>query len=106
MQRDYWYSVARGPQPLRQPGRVGRNAAQRTLRKLGGRKVATTACRSSSSRGDRARSLLDHVIQAAHGESIYRSARFSAGKLGEAVAGLHVTVLDDGSRPGGMGRAL
>src|SRR5512142_639723 len=40
-QRDYWYSVARTLQKLDAPEEVGRVAAQRTLRRLGARKVRT-----------------------------------------------------------------
>jgi PmbA protein len=38
-----------------------------------------------------------------NGDSIYRGASFLAGKLGEKVAGENVTVVDDGTMPGGFG---
>ena len=38
MQRDYWYSVSRRRSALESPEAVGRKAAERTLRKLGGAK--------------------------------------------------------------------
>ena len=41
MQRDYWYSVARNLGRLESPEAVGKVAAQRTLRRLGARKVKT-----------------------------------------------------------------
>src|SRR5205814_10672317 len=41
MQRDYWFSVARNLGRLESPERVGRVAAERTLRRLGARKVKT-----------------------------------------------------------------
>ena len=41
MQRDYWFSVARTMKKLESPEQVGRIAAQRTLRRLGARKVKT-----------------------------------------------------------------
>src|SRR5437763_10491980 len=41
MQRDYWYSAARSLAKLESPEAVGRIAAQRTLRRLGARKVPT-----------------------------------------------------------------
>ena len=41
MQRDYWYSVARRLSKLESPEQVGKIAAQRTLRRLGARKVKT-----------------------------------------------------------------
>jgi len=41
MQRDYWYSVARSLAKLDSAEQVGKEAARRTLRRLGARKVKT-----------------------------------------------------------------
>src|ERR1700704_6936155 len=41
MQRDYWFSVARTLKKLEAPEHVGKVAAERTLRRLGARKVKT-----------------------------------------------------------------
>src|SRR5207237_9497254 len=41
MQRDYWYSVARNLDRLESPENVGKVAAERTLRRLGAKKVKT-----------------------------------------------------------------
>ena len=41
MQRDYDYTSARNPQQLRHPEEVGREAAARTLRRLGARRPPT-----------------------------------------------------------------
>src|SRR6267378_1021981 len=41
MQRDYWYSVARSLKKLDPPEQVGTIAAERTIRRLGARKVKT-----------------------------------------------------------------
>src|SRR6185503_3145240 len=41
MQRDYWFSVARSLGRLESPEHVGKVAAERTLRRLGARKVKT-----------------------------------------------------------------
>ena len=38
-----------------------------------------------------------------NGDSVYRGASFLAGKLGEKIAGDQVTVIDDGTMPGGFG---
>ena len=48
MQRDYWYSVARTLAKLESPEEVGRIAAERTLRRLGARKIKTQKVPSSS----------------------------------------------------------
>jgi PmbA protein len=50
-----------------------------------------------------ARSLLGNIFDAVEGNSIYRSASFLAGKLGERIASENVTVIDDGTIPGLFG---
>ncbi len=102
MQRDYWYSVARRAGALENPEDVGRKAAERTLRKLGARKVATCHVPVIFD-PETARSLLGHVFEAVRGDAIYRSASFLTGKLGQKVAAENVTIVDDGLRPGGFG---
>jgi PmbA protein len=102
MERDYWYSTARDSERLESPEEVGRIAAQRTIRRLGAVKVDTQKCpiifdpRMS-------RSLLGEIFQAVDGRSIYRSASFLAGKLGEKIAIDGFTVIDDGTIPGLFG---
>jgi PmbA protein len=102
MQRDYWYSVARTLKKLEAPEEVGRIAAQRTLRRLGARKVKTAHV-PVVLEPLVARSLLEHVFGAVNGDAVYRGASFLAGKLGERVAGENVTIVDDGTLPGGFG---
>ncbi len=102
MQRDFWYSVARSIKLLDSPEEVGKVAAQRTLRRLGARKVKTSQVPVIFDPMV-ARSLLDSLAEAVNGDSIYRGASFLAGKLGEQVAGENVTVVDDGTMPGGFG---
>jgi PmbA protein len=102
MQRDYWFSVARTLKKLDPPEQVGRIAAERTLRRLGARKVRTAKVPvvfdplvSTS--------ILEHIFEGVNGDSVYRGASFLAGKLGEKIAGDNVTVIDDGTMPGGFG---
>ena len=102
MQRDYWYSVARSLGRLESPEHVGRVAAERTLRRLGARKVKTAQVPIVLDPLV-ARSLLDHIFEGVNGDSVYRGASFLAGKLGEKIAGDNVTVVDDGTMVGGFG---
>ena len=81
---------------------VGRIAAERVLRRLGARKVETQKV-PVVFEPRTARSLLDNIFEAVHGESIYRHASFLAGKLGEKVAAETLTVIDDGTLPGLFG---
>jgi len=102
MQRDYWYSVARSLSRLESPEKIGRIAADRTLRRLGARKVKTAHVPIVLDPLV-SRSLLDHIFEGVNGDSVYRGASFLAGKLGQKIAGENVTVIDDGTIPGGFG---
>jgi len=104
MQRDFWYSVARTLTKLDTPEHVGKIAAERTLRRLGARKVKTAKVPvvfdplvSTS--------ILEHIFEGINGDSVYRGASFLAGKLGQKIAGDNVNVIDDGTMPGGFGTA-
>ncbi len=102
MQRDYWYSVARSLAKLDSAEQVGKEAARRTLRRLGARKVKTAhvpVVLDPMVAG----SMLEHIFEGVNGDSVYRGASFLAGKLGEKIAGPNVTVIDDGTMPGGFG---
>ncbi len=102
MQRDYWYSVARTLAKLDSPEEVGRIAAERTLRRLGARKIKTQKVPIVFDR-QTAGALLDHIFDAVNGDAIYRHASFLAGKLGQKPFGGNLTVIDDGTIPGGFG---
>jgi PmbA protein len=102
MQRDYWYSAARTLAKLESPEEVGRIAAERTLRRLGARKIKTQKATLVFDR-QTAAGLLHHIFDAVNGDSIYRHASFLAGKLGEKVFGGNLTVIDDGTIVGGFG---
>ena len=102
MQRDYWYAIARSLKKLESPEQVGRIAAERTLRRLGARKVPTAKV-PIVLEPMVARSILDNIFEAANGDSIYRHASFLTGQLGKKIAGENVTVVDDGTMPGGFG---
>ena len=102
LQRDYWFAVARSLARLESPEEVGKVAAQRALRRLGARKVKTTRVPVVFD-PITAEALLGYLAEAVNGDAIYRGASFLAGKLGERVAGENVTVVDDGTLPGGFG---
>ena len=102
MQRDYWYSVARSLKKLESPEHVGQVAAQRTLRRLGARKVKTQRVPIIFDPLT-AGALLGHIFEAVNGDSIYRGASFLTNKLGETIAGSNITIVDDGTMVGGFG---
>ena len=102
MQRDYWYSVARSLSRLETPEHVGKVAAERTIRRIGARKVKTAQVPIVFDPLV-ATSILDHIFEGVNGDSVYRGASFLAGKLGQKIAGDRVTVIDDGTMVGGFG---
>ena len=102
MQRDYWYHMSRSLKALESPEHVGKIAAQRSLRRLGARKVKTARVPVVFDPLV-SRSILDHIFEGVNGDSVYRGASFLAGKLGEKIAGDNVTVIDDGTIVGGFG---
>jgi PmbA protein len=98
MERDFWFSIARGVEGLENPEQVGRRAAERALRRLGARKVATQKA-AIVFEPRVARTLLDNIFDAISGDSVYRGETFLAGKLGEKIATHKLTVIDDATIP-------
>jgi PmbA protein len=94
MQRDGWWSSARRLADVESPEAVGKEAARRTLRRLGARRVPTQRVPIIFA-PEVARSLIGSIFEAASGDSIWRHASFLAGKLGEQIAALELTIIDD-----------
>jgi PmbA protein len=102
MQRDYWYGVNRTFAKLESPDAIGKEAARRTLRRLGAKKV-TTCSAPVIFEQEVAGSLLGHLCSALSGYALYKGASFLVGQLGKTIAPDFVTVYDDGRLPGGLG---
>ncbi len=94
MQRDGWWSSARSFALLESPEAVGSEAARRTLRRLGARRVPTQRVPIVFS-PETARTLVGSLFEAASGDAVWRSASFLAGKLGQAIAAPALTLIDD-----------
>ncbi|MGP8290493.1 metalloprotease PmbA [Vreelandella zhanjiangensis] len=81
MQRDYDYTSARNPLHLRDPAEVGREAATRTLRRLGAQLPPTGTFPilfdPSLSAG-----LIGHLLSALAGGALYRQSSFLCDRLG------------------------
>jgi PmbA protein len=102
MQRDSWYSIQRKFAKLDTPEVVGLEAARRTIRKLGARKVATQRVPVVFD-SETAGSLMGNLCSAVSGYSLYKGASFLAGQLGMPLASENVTVYDDGQVIGALG---
>jgi len=102
MQRDSWYAVQRKFAKLDSPEAVGLEAARRTVRKLGAKKVATQRVPVVFD-SETAGSLMGNLCSAVSGYSLYKGASFLAGQLDKSLAPEYVTVYDDGRVVGGLG---
>ena len=87
---------------LESPRQVGERAADRALRRLGARTVPTCEVPVIFD-ALTAPSLLSQLVGCVSGYAVYRQATYLAEKLGETVASPHVTAIDDGRKPGGLG---
>lgn len=89
MQRDYWYTSARDPAELESAETVGHKAAERTVARLGARKLAT--CQTPVLfTPDVARGLIGHFLGAMRGGAQYREASFLLHAAGQSVFPAHV----------------
>ncbi|KEQ19069.1 metalloprotease PmbA [Endozoicomonas numazuensis] len=84
MQRDYWYTVARDGNDLESASEVGRKAAERTVERLGARKVPTGQVPVLFS-PEVASGLVSHLLGAISGGSLYRQASFLLDHLGKQI---------------------
>jgi PmbA protein len=101
-QRDYWLSTHPDPDRLQSPEDVGREAARRTLRRLGARKVDT--CEVPVVFDPlAAATLMKHAADAVSGTALLRKASFLLNRLGTEVASPLVTLVDDPLLSGGLG---
>ena len=104
MQRDYWYSSARRLGDLDTPVQVGDQAARRTLRRLGARRVPT--CKVPVIyEAPVAPSLLGHFISAISGGALYRKASFLLDHLDKKIFPEFVRIHEQPLIVGGMGSA-
>ncbi len=93
MERDYWYSVARSAGDLQDAQQVGRIAAERTVRRLGARQIATMQV-PVLFEAPIASSLLGHFVGAVSGGSLYRKASFLLDQLDQPVFAPHINLAD------------
>jgi PmbA protein len=94
MQRDFEYTVARDPGDLEGAEKVGREAAQRALGRLGARKLDTCVTPVIYP-AQLARGLFGHAIGALRGGALYRQASFLLDCLEQPVFASHITLSED-----------
>ena len=104
LERDYWVTSARNSELLEAPERVGVEAAERTLRRLGAKQISTRQVPVIYP-AELARGLFGHLISAIRGTSQYRGASFLLGACGEQIFPKFVEIEEDPFIPGAMGSA-
>lgn len=104
MQRDYWYSVARVPGELESAEQVGRIAAERTVQRLGARRLKTCQVPVMFV-ADVARSVIGHFVGAVRGPALYRKASFLLDHLGKRVFPEFVRIREEPHLPRALGSA-
>jgi PmbA protein len=104
MQRDFWFSTARDLEGLEDVEAVGRRAGERTVRRLGARRVDTARV-PVLFEAPVAASLLGHLVAAVRGSNLYRGSSFLVDKAGERIFTPGITVREVPHRRKGLGSA-
>jgi len=93
MQRDYWYDSARSADDFMSAQVLGDKAAQRTLARLGARKLSTRQCPVLFT-PEVARGLVGHLIGAVSGGALYRRASFLLDHAGKQIMPSWMTIVE------------
>lgn len=84
MQRDYGYSSCRAIHDLWSPERIAEEAVERTVSRLGARKIGT-ATLPVLFNADTASGLFGHLVSAIGGGNLYRKSSFLLDSLGQQI---------------------
>lgn len=91
MQRDYSYSIAVDPLLLASVHHIAKDAASRTVRRLGAKKLTTRNVPVIFA-AEEARGFLGHFVAAISGGNLYRKSSFLLDKLGQSIFPAHITL--------------
>lgn len=94
MQRDYWYSTARAPQDLQTAVDIGKVAGERTVRRLGAKKIKTCQV-PVLFEASLASGLISSLISAVSGGNLYRKSSFLLDSLGKQIASPLLNIYED-----------
>jgi PmbA protein len=94
MQRDYWYSNARSAGDLDSAEYVGRVAGERTVRRLGCRRVKTAQV-PVLFEASLASGLISSLVSAVSGGNLYRKSSFLLDSIGKQVMSPIVNIYED-----------
>jgi PmbA protein len=101
MQRDYWYTTARAALDLESPEHVGQKAGERTVRRLGCRKLKTAQV-PVLFEAPLAAGLISSLVAAVSGGNLYRKSSFLLDSLGKPVISAIVDIEEQPYLPKGL----
>ncbi|WP_193177078.1 TldD/PmbA family protein [Oricola nitratireducens] len=101
MERDYDFSSKLFFADLREPAEIGREAGERTVRRVNPRKVPTQTVTAVFDPRV-ARGILGHLAGAINGASVARKTSFLKDRMGQQVANAAVTVIDEPAKQRGQ----
>ncbi|WP_223787612.1 metalloprotease PmbA [Marinicella meishanensis] len=101
MEREYWWDAVRDAQQLMPMSQLGEVAAERTLSRLGSRKVKSTKAPVLFDPSC-AKSLLGHALSAISGSALYQEASFLKDDLHQAVFPEWFSLYEDPFLPAGF----
>jgi PmbA protein len=104
MQRDFSYTVSSDPALLENVSHVAKEAVQRTVRRLGARRLPTMKTPVIFA-AEEARSLFGHFLSAISGGSLYRKASFLIDHLGKQIFPEFMHLQEQPFLPRGLGSA-
>ncbi|MDR3445609.1 MULTISPECIES: metalloprotease PmbA [unclassified Dyella] len=93
MQRDYWYDSVRSAGDFISAQTLGDKAAERTLARMGARKLTTRQCPVLFT-PDVARGLIGHLLGAVSGGALYRRASFLLDHAGQQIMPSWMTIVE------------
>lgn len=104
MQRDYSYTVAMDPARLASTSTIAKEAAERTVNRLGAKRIPTKKTPVIFA-AEEARGLLGHFIGAIAGGAIYRQSSYLVDHIGKQVFSPHIKLQEHPHLEHGLGSA-
>jgi PmbA protein len=101
MERDHEYTVARDPNLLWTPEKVGKGSAERALRRLSAKKLPTQRI-PVLFHATMASGILSHFIGAISGGRLFRQSSFLVDSLHKKIFPEHIHIYERPHLPGGM----
>jgi PmbA protein len=104
MQRDYSYTVGVDPAQLKSISYIAQQAAERTIRRLGAKRLTTRKAPVIFA-AEEARGLLGHFASAISGGSLYRKSSFLLDSLGKKIFPNFISIDEQPYLPFALGSA-